>query len=66
MPLDKKFKDVLSLNFGKDDEIHVGLLASSGQFNSGTITLDESILKNTRMITMYSCVMLLLMEMIDY
>lgn len=41
MPLDKKFKDVLSLNFGKDDEIHVGLLASSGQFNSGTITLDE-------------------------
>ena len=41
MPLDKKFKDVLSLNFGKDDEIHVGLLASSGQFNNGTITLDE-------------------------
>ena len=41
MPLDKKFKDVLSLNFGKDDEIHVGLLASSGQFNNGTITLGE-------------------------
>lgn len=41
MPLDKKFKDVLSLNFGKDDEINVGLLASSGQFNNGTITLDE-------------------------
>lgn len=41
MPLDKKFKDVLSLNFGKDDEIHVGLLASSGQFNNGTITLNE-------------------------
>ena len=41
MPLDKKFKDVLSLNFGNDDEIHVGLLASSGQFNNGTITLDE-------------------------
>ena len=41
MPLDKKFKDVLSLNFGKDDEIHVGLLASSGQFNNGTITLSE-------------------------
>lgn len=41
MPLDKKFKDVLSLNFGKDDEIHVGLLASRGQFNNGTITLDE-------------------------
>lgn len=41
MPLDKKFKDVLSLNFDKDDEIHVGLLASSGQFNNGTITLDE-------------------------
>lgn len=41
MPLDKKFKDVLSLNFGKDDEIHVGLLASSGQFNNGAITLDE-------------------------
>ena len=41
MSLDKKFKDVLSLNFGKDDEIHVGLLASSGQFNNGTITLDE-------------------------
>lgn len=41
MPLDKKFKDVLSLNFSKDDEIHVGLLASNGQFNSGTITLDE-------------------------
>ena len=41
MPLDKKFKDVLSLNFGKDDEIHIGLLASSGQFNNGTITIDE-------------------------
>lgn len=41
MPLDKKFKDVLSLNFGKDDEIHVGLLALSGQFNNGTITLGE-------------------------
>lgn len=41
MPLDKKFKDVLSLNFSKEDEIHVGLLASSGQFNNGTITLDE-------------------------
>lgn len=41
MPLDKKFKDVLSLNFCKDDEIHIGLLASSGQFNNGTINLDE-------------------------
>lgn len=41
MPLDKKFIDVLSLNFAKDDDIHVGLLASSGQFNNGTITLDE-------------------------
>lgn len=41
MPLDKNFKDVLSLNFSKEDEIHVGLLASSGQFNNGTITLNE-------------------------
>lgn len=44
MALNKKFKEVLSLNFGKEDEIHVGLLTPEEEgsvFTAGTITLDE-------------------------
>lgn len=44
MVLDSKFKSVLSLNFGDEDEIHVGILqpeSKGGAFIPGTITLDE-------------------------
>lgn len=44
MTLNKKFKEVLSLNFGKKDDIHVGLLTSEDKgsvFTSGTIKLKE-------------------------
>lgn len=44
MALQKKFKKLLSLNFGKDDGIHVGLLSpeeDGSVFTKGTVTLDE-------------------------
>lgn len=44
MVLDKKFVEVISLNFGKKDKIHIGLLTpeeSGSIFTAGTIKLSE-------------------------